>query len=58
MTEFVLFTVDGKYIKTIFIPLIYKNFIEPYPYTIHNDHIYIFVENDAGDWELSKRKIL
>ena len=56
-TEFILFSLNGKYLKTVYVPLNYKNFIEPYPYTIHNKYVYTFIENRDGDWGIHKEKI-
>ncbi len=56
-TKFVLFSLDGQYIKTIYLPLTYKNFIEPYTFAIHQKKIYQFVENEDGNWKIHKEKI-
>ncbi len=56
-TEFILFSKEGKYLKTIYLPLTYKTYVEPYPFEIYNDCLYSFIENDDGDWKIDKVKI-
>ena len=53
-TEFVVFDLEGNYIKTLFLPLAYKNIIDPYAYCISGGILYQVVENqDTENWELN-----
>lgn len=58
-SEFVIFTIDGKYLKTRYLPLVERNPEAPYPYTVKNGKLYQLVENiDAEGWELHITPIL
>lgn len=52
-SEFIIMDINGKYIKTIYIPIAYNNIVEASPYTIDNDKIYQLIENsEEENWEL------
>lgn len=51
-TEFLVFGFDGKYLKTIFLPLAYQDIVTPFMYTIDNGKLYQLVENEDEEWEL------
>lgn len=57
-TRFVIFDVNGKFIRQVFLPLRYRNIIKYFPYTIDKHLLYQLVENeDADAWELHVTKI-
>jgi hypothetical protein len=52
-TGFYVFNPEGRMLKKIYIPLVYRNSVTPYPYAIHRGELITLVENlDTGDWEL------
>jgi outer membrane protein assembly factor BamB len=52
-SEFFIYDTGGKLIKEAFIPLVGKNALEPFPYTIRSDKVYQVVENLKKEvWEL------
>lgn len=61
-TEFLVFYSDGKYIKTVYLPLVESNLVGAFPYyyndkcpfAIQNDKLYRLIESDEeeGTWEL------
>lgn len=60
MHEFYIFDINGKLLKVLFLPLqgIFGEFPFSYPFTIQNERIYQFVENETSDiWELFITKI-
>jgi len=56
-TECLIFDVNGKYLKTSFLPLVYENIMTPYLYTIQGGKIYQLVENENEEWELRLSEI-
>ncbi len=56
-TEFIIFDLNGKYLKNTFLPLIYEDIMTPYLYTIHGGKIYQLVENEDEAWELQISEI-
>lgn len=52
-SEFFIFTLEGKLLKKVFLPLAEKNAFEPTPYTIKSGHLYQLIENEETEnWEL------
>ncbi len=51
-TEFLIFDLDGKYLKTSFLPLVYQDIMTPYLYSINGGKIYQLAENEDEEWEL------
>ncbi len=51
-TEFLIFDLDGKYLKTIFLPLVYQDIMTPYLYAIDGGKLYQLTENEDEEWEL------
>lgn len=61
-TEFLVFKNDGKYIKTVYLPLIESNLVGAFPYyyndtcpfVIKNDNLYRLIESEEEEviWEL------
>ncbi|MGD2087363.1 MAG: hypothetical protein PVH61_14360 [Candidatus Aminicenantes bacterium] len=51
-TEFLIFDLEGKFIKSAFLPLVYENIVTPYLYTISRGKIYQLSENEDEEWEL------
>lgn len=56
-TEFLIFDLEGKFLKTAFLPLVYENIVTPYLYTISGGKIYQLVENEDEEWELQISEI-
>ncbi|HLP44553.1 MAG TPA: hypothetical protein VK469_01325 [Candidatus Kapabacteria bacterium] len=56
--EFFIYELNGKFLKRLFLPVVYRNSLKPFPYTIMNNRIYQLIENeDAEVWELHTEKI-
>jgi hypothetical protein len=51
-TEFFLLSLEGKRLKTVFLPIVEKDGKESYPYIIKNGKVYQLVENSDEEWEL------
>jgi hypothetical protein len=51
-TEFLIFDLDGKYLKTSFLLLVYQDILHPYLYAIDGGKIYQLAENEDEEWEL------
>lgn len=52
-SEFIILDLDGKFLKTVMVPLVEKDERLWYPYTIKNEKLYQLVENhDQEEWEL------
>jgi hypothetical protein len=51
-TEFLIFDLDGKYLKTTFLPLVYQDILTPYLYAIDGGRLYQLAENEDEEWEL------
>lgn len=51
-SEFVLFDLKGKHLKTTFLPLVYENIMTPYLYTIDGKKLYQLAENENEEWDL------
>jgi hypothetical protein len=51
-TEFLIFNLNGKYLETLFLPLVYQDIFNAYVYTIDGGKIYQLVENEEEEWEL------
>jgi hypothetical protein len=58
-TVFYVFSLIGESKQKMTLPLVYKNFLTPYPYVFDKDMLYTLVENiQTGDWELRFSKII
>ena len=56
--EFFIYDLNGKFLKRLFLPVVYRNSLKPFPYTIMNNRLYQLIENeDAEVWELHAEKI-
>jgi hypothetical protein len=54
-SEFFIFTIEGKLLKRLMLPVKEKDALESYPYTIENGKFYQLVENEqTEEWELHK----
>jgi hypothetical protein len=51
-TEFLIFDLNGKYLKTTFLPLVFQDIITPYLFTIDGGKLYQLAENEDEEWEL------
>lgn len=51
-TEFFILNLEGKLLKTVFLPIVEKDGKESYPYTIKNEKVYQLIENSDEEWEL------
>jgi hypothetical protein len=52
-TEIIRFNIHDNQSRHYFLPLQYKNIIDPYPYTIHNKTLYQVVEDEENEtWTL------
>lgn len=52
-SEWFIFDIKGKLLEKVQLPMIYKNTLEHFPYTIHDNKLYQVVENiDEEQWEL------
>lgn len=52
-TEFLIFSLDGSFIRETYLPLFYKDLITPYLYAINSDKLYQLVLNkDVDEYEL------
>ena len=51
-TEFLIFDLEGKYLKTTFLPLEYQDILTPYLYAIAGGKLYQLAENEDEEWEL------
>ena len=52
-SEFIIYDLNGKFVKKLWVPIISENASEDYPYTIRNQKIYQLVENvDDEEWNL------
>jgi hypothetical protein len=57
-SEFFIFTIEGKLLKRIMLPVKEKDALESYPYTIQDGKFYQLVENEqTEEWELHKTDI-
>jgi len=51
--EFVVYSIKGKLLEKIFLPLDDRSLILPYPYTINSNKIYQLVDNpETEEWQL------
>ncbi|MDQ1352003.1 MAG: hypothetical protein QG657_2309, partial [Acidobacteriota bacterium] len=51
--EFFIYDLEGKFLKRLFLPVVYRNSLMPFPYTIIHNTLYQLIENeDAEVWEL------
>ncbi len=50
--EFLVYDLEGKFIKRLLVPIKYMNVIGPYPMAIAKGKFYQLVENDNEEWEL------
>jgi hypothetical protein len=52
-TRFLVFNPRGNYLKTITLPLVYRDMVTPFMYSISNGRLYQLVEDEAGEeWTL------
>ena len=57
-SEFFIFTIEGKLLGRVMLPVKEKDALESYPYTIENGKFYQLVENEqTEEWELHKSDI-
>jgi len=57
-SEFFIFTIEGKLLKRIMLPVKEKDALESYPFTIQNEKLYQLVDNEqTEEWELHKVRI-
>jgi len=57
-SEFFIFTIEGKLLKRVMLPVKEKDALESYPYTIQDGKFYQLVENEqTEEWELHVEKI-
>lgn len=51
--EFFIYDLEGKFLKRLFLPVVYRNSLQPFPYTIMHDTFYQLIENENAEvWEL------
>ncbi len=51
--EFFIYDLEGKFLKRQVLPVVYRNSLQPFPYTIMHNTLYQLIENeDAEVWEL------
>jgi len=51
--EFFIYDLEGKFLKRLFLPVVYRNSLMPFPYTIMHNKLYQLIENEAAEvWEL------
>ncbi len=51
--RFMLYDIEGKFLKKIYLPVVERHIFAPYPLTIKNSKLYQIVENpDTEEWEL------
>jgi hypothetical protein len=51
--EFIIFDIDGKLLKKVYVPFKAQQFLLPYPYTVKDGTLFQLVENDeTEEWEL------
>jgi hypothetical protein len=56
--QFHTFDMKGKFLKKLWIPLVYQSYLEPFPLTVNNGKLYQVIENlDEETWELHVSKI-
>jgi len=54
-SEFLIFSIEGRLLKRLMLPVKEKDALESYPYTIENGKFYQLVDNDqTEEWELHK----
>jgi hypothetical protein len=53
-SEFLVFDVKGKFLKTFMLPLGYRDFFTTYPIAIVKGKMFQLIENDAEQWELHR----
>jgi hypothetical protein len=51
-TEFLVFDLEGKFLKTLYLPLVYEDFTIPHLYTIANGKLYQLVEKADENYML------
>lgn len=52
-SEFFIFTIEGKLLKRVMLPVEEKDALESYPFTIKDGKFYQLVENEqTEEWEL------
>ena len=57
-SEFLVFDLNGKFLKKLMFPLEHVNYLETTPYTIHNGKIYqLLFDDDSEMWNLYTNKI-
>jgi len=56
--QFHTFDMKGKFLKKLWIPLVYQSYLEPFPLTVNNGKLYQVIENmDEETWELHVSEI-
>ena len=57
-TEFRAYTLDGKLIKSAFLPVRFRDFFTPEPFDFYGNDLYLLVENEEEVWEVHKVQVL
>jgi hypothetical protein len=56
--QFHTFDMKGKFLKKLWIPLVFQSYLEPFPLTVNNGKLYQVIENmDEETWELHVSEI-
>lgn len=51
--EFFIYDLEGKFLKRLFLPVVYRNSLMPFPYAIMHNTFYQLIENENAEvWEL------
>jgi len=56
-TGFLIFDLNGNYLKTVYIPLAYSDIVTPNLYSIYGGKVFQLNENEDEEWELCITKI-
>ena len=57
-SEFFIYDMKGKFVKKLWIPMVFQDILDPYPLTIKNDELYQLVENvETEEWDLYAAEI-
>ena len=55
--EFYTYSISGKFVKKLHIPIRYETDLKPYPVLVQQGNLYQLVENENEKWELHRSKI-
>jgi hypothetical protein len=51
--EFFIYDLNGKFLKRLFLPVVYRNSVKPFPFAIMHNKLYQLIENEITEiWEL------